>query len=376
MERNKKIIIGAVIALGIVALGVGAYIAWQNRGNAPTVVVPESNEGAILPFEPVAENLRVISSRQVSGYWVVTATSGSVLMYADLEGNIMKVDDAGDELIYAQSIANIAAVKPSGDGSRAFVESKDGGVSLFHLFDAVVGLPGVTVTGVAEVTWAPKGNSAAYVVSTGDAMRLRTQTADLIGQSDAAKFSDIVRLPQGDIVMHWPQKDVLYVAQRPSADYVSDAWRVDMKTKSMKKIASDRGLMMRWAPFGTRALKFTTTEGRKHRLTIVDDGGSELATVKFVTLPDKCVMTAPTQMYCAIPRDQEALMKMTLPDDYLKRDVYTQDGIYQIDSMNNGIRAIYEADEPVIDATDLTVLGDRIVFINRYDRKLYSLNLQ
>lgn len=375
MERNKKIIIGAGIALGIIALGVGAYFAWKNR-DLVVDIVTNGVEDVIQPFESEPERLRVISSREVAGYWTVNATSGAVLMYADPEGNMLKVDEAGDELFYAQSIVNISGVHPSSDGASAFVESKGVGGDIFHLFNAVEGLPGVTIAGVSEITWAPSGSDAAYFISIGDSMRLRTQTADLINQSDTAKFSELARLPQNDFAIQWPQKDILYMLQRPSADYVSDMWRVDIKTKGLKKIASARGLMVKWAPFGTRALKFTTTEGRAHKLALIDDQGVEQAVVQFVTLPNKCVMTSATQMYCAIPRDQGALAKLTLPDDYLKRDVYFQDGIYQIDIANNGIRAIYEGEEPAIDAINLTVLEDRIIFINRYDRKLYSLNLQ
>lgn len=375
MERNKKIIIWAGVALGVIALGVGAYVAWRNRAVVADLI-PNVIEDVIHPFEPTPERLRIISSREVSGYWVVAATSTPVLMYADLGGNILRVDDAGDELVYERSIANIAVVHPSGDGSRIFVESKGKGGSVFHLFDAVERLPGVTVEGVSAITWAPTGGEAAYFVTVGDSMRLRMQAADVIGLSDVEKFTEIVRIPQNDFTMSWPQKEVIYLTQRPSADYVSDMWRVDLKTKDIKKFLSDRGLMVQWAPFGTRALKFTTTEGRAHKLALIDDQGVEQAVVRFITLPDKCVMTAPTQVYCAIPRDQAALAKLTLPDDYLKRDVYFQDGIYQIDITNNGIRAIYEGDTPTIDATNLTVLEDKIIFINRYDRKMYSLDLQ
>lgn len=378
MERNKKIIIGAGVALGVIALGAGAYFAWRNRAVVVNIISNVGNEGAIQPLQPTPERLREISSREVAGYWTVatTSTSTPLVLYADPEGNILRIDDAGDELVYAQSIANVAAVLPSANGSRALVEAKGVRGDSFHLFDATEGLPGVTMRGVSGVTWAPEGNDAAYFISAGGVTRLRTQASDLIGQSDSVAFSEITRVPQNDFTLSWPQKDALYMTQRPSAEYVSDMWRVDVKTKSIKKFLSDRGLMVRWAPFGTRALKFTTTEARAHKLALIDDKGAEQATVNFITLPDKCVMTGPTQMYCAIPRDQGALAKMTLPDDYLKRKVYFKDGIYQIDITNNGIRAIYEEDAPDIDAIDLTVLNDKILFINRYDRKLYSLKLQ
>ncbi|OGM94084.1 hypothetical protein A2610_01785 [Candidatus Wolfebacteria bacterium RIFOXYD1_FULL_48_65] len=375
MERNKKIIIGVSIALGVIALGLGAYVAWRNRAVVADIITDISG-GVIRPLESKQERLRVISSREVSGYWMVTATSAPALMYADGEGNILRVDEAGDELVYERSIPNIATVRPSFDGSRVFVESKGAGGSIFRLFDAIERLPGVTLEGISEVTWAPTGTEAAYFVTVGDSMRLRIQTADLIGLSDSAKFTEVLGVPLNDFTIDWPQKDVLYMAQRPSAEYVSDLWRVDMKTKNVKKFLSDRGLMVQWAPFGTRALKFTTAENGAHKLALINDQGVELAAVKFITLPNKCVITAPMQMYCAIPRDQAAFARLTLPDDYLKRGAYTQDGIYQIDIANNGIRAIYEGDDMAIDATNLTVLEDKIIFINRYDRKLYSLDLQ
>ncbi|EKD24259.1 MAG: hypothetical protein ACD_81C00067G0004 [uncultured bacterium] len=375
MERNKKIIIGASAVLGVIALGIGAYFAWQNRAVVISNI-PGINNEPIQPLEQKKERLRAISSRTVAGYWIADATSSPAILYVDSEGSIITVNNESDELLYEQSIANIRSVRPSANGEAVFIEAQSSEGIRFNPFDLTSNLPGTSVGGVEEITWAPKGKDAAYIIQTGDVRWLRTQVADVIGLSDTAKFLEVTKISQSDFTLQWPQSDVIYVTQKPSAEYVSDMWRVDVKTKTIAKFLSDRGLIVQWAPFGTRALKFTTTEGRKHKLALIDDKGNELNTLRFITLPDKCAITAPEQMYCAIPRDQAALARMTLPDDYLKRDVYFQDGIYQIDLTNNGIRAIFEDENPKIDATNLTVLEDKIVFINRYDKKLYSLDLQ
>ena len=73
MERNKKVMIGVSIVLGIIALGLGAYVAWRNRAIVADIITDISG-GVIRPLESKQERLRVISSREVSGYWATTAS--------------------------------------------------------------------------------------------------------------------------------------------------------------------------------------------------------------------------------------------------------------------------------------------------------------
>lgn len=371
-KMNKKWIITLGIVLGVVVLGIAAYFAWKNREQIAEVI-PGIVGGVIVPIQPSVEKLSVLSSRKVDVYWTQGLATSSTILYLDEEGSIFEIDNEGMETAAESGPRSPIDVVPSHSGNWLFAKLSQDGDSA--VYDAINNIRIRDFIGIESVVWGREEGKIAMLVSGSDTGLVSPQVIieDINAKTPAQVITKFSLL---EFSLQWPQKDSIYLTQKPSADYVSDMWKVDIATKKFSKFLSDRGLMVQWSPLGDRALKFTTTEGRNHKLSVIDEKGGELMALRFVTLPDKCVMTTPTQMYCAIPRDQEALTHMTLPDDYLKRSVYFQDGIYQIDLATNGIRAIYEDEEPIIDATNLTVLEDKILFINRYDRKLYSLSLQ
>lgn len=371
MKRRTVIIVG--IILGIIALGIGAYFAWQNRKQV-VQIIPGIMGVEIPPAQQAADRLKALSSREVVEYWVVKNATSSNIFYLDANKNIIKIDEASIETTDAINLLGVISITPSPSGKWIFAGMNKSGDAT--VYDVENNTWERDLMGVKAIAWGVEEGKFA-ILTTGTDQSLEGPQIKT-GNISNRKLPDTTvmsfNLPDFDLV--WSQKDSLLLTQKPSADYVSDMWKVDIATKKLSKFLSDRGLMVQWSSLGDRALKFTTTEGRNHKLAIIDEKGAELMALRFITMPDKCAITTPTQMYCAIPRDQEALSHMVLPDEYLKREVYFQDGIYQIDLATNGIRAIYEDEEPVIDATNLTVLEDRILFINRYDRKLYSLKLQ
>ncbi|AKM78608.1 MAG: hypothetical protein UY31_C0042G0005 [Candidatus Wolfebacteria bacterium GW2011_GWE1_48_7] len=368
---NKKWLITIGIILGVVALGVGAYFAWQNRKQI-IEVIPEIIGGGITPIEPKVEKLLMMSSRQVKTYWVQEVATSSKIIYIAENGSVVEIESNGTEITSESGLQGVD-IEVSSSGRWIFSKlGQDGdgviydGISIDRIRDFI---------GVDNVAWGGDGKIA-MIIAGNDSGTIVPQIMVQDIKNEQAAPQKIISLNVKGFDLQWPQKESLYLTQPPSAEYVSDLWKIDLGTKKLSKFLSGRGLMVQWSPLGDRALKFTTTEGRGHKLAVIDDKGVESMSLRFITLPDKCVMATSTQMYCAIPRDQEALTHMVLPDEYLKRSVYFQDGIYQIDLTTNGIRAIFEDEEPKIDATDLTVLDDKILFINRYDRKLYSLQLQ
>lgn len=371
---NKKTLIIIGIVLAIIALGVAAYFAWQNRTKIAEII-PVIGGDQIPPLQEIDKKLNVISSRTVKEYWINGAAASSTISYVAEGGDIIHIGDDGQEEL-GVNIGNTetASIKPSPDGMALFIQVK--GAVEADVIDTREGKTISAFMGVEDAAWGTQTEKIATLRRTSEKSELSDLVIADISKKGAAPQRLVTAFFQKGLTVEWPNQASLFLSQKPSADYISEIWKVDIKTKKIAKFLSDRGLIVQWAPFGTRALKFTTTEGRNHRLTLIDEKGLEVATLKFITLPDKCVMTGSTQMYCAIPRDQAALSRLTLPDDYLKRNVYFQDGIYQIDIANNGIRAIYEDETPIIDATNLTVVKDKIVFINRYDKKLYSLDLQ
>ncbi len=64
-----------------------------------------------------------------------------------------------------------------------------------------------------------------------------------------------------------------------------------------------------------------------------------------------------------------------LPDDYLKRAVYSNDFIYELDLEKNALLPVFEENKQPIDAINFELLGNKLFFINRYDNRLYQLEL-
>lgn len=371
---NKKWFITIGVILGIVVLGAAGYFAWQNRKQIAQVIPAIVGGGGIAPIEKVESRLKALSSREVKSYWVTKTASSSDIFYLGEDKNIIKIDKDGVETTDTVNLKGAIDITLAPSGKLLFAKLNEGGSSA--VYDSINNTRKSEFIGIDTAVWGTEEGKIAMLISGNDDGPITPQI-EIGNMNDAKPFSTILAssILQG-YDLQWPQKDSIYLTQKPSAEVVSDLWKLDIKTKTLKKILSERGLIVQWAPFGDRALEFTTTEGREHKLSLIDSNGNRLKEFKFVTLPDKCVMTTASQMYCAIPRDQEALTHMTLPDDYLKRSEYVKDGIYQIDIEKDSIRGIFEDENPDIDATNLTIMGDKLLFINRYDRKLYSLNLQ
>lgn len=371
MNKRTVIIIGVI--LGIVALGIGIYFAWQNRKQIAQVI-PVITGGVISPTQKEESRLRILSSREVENYWVLKNVTPSDIFYVDADKNILKIDKDNIETTDVINLKGMVSTIPNASGSSIFARMSLSGDAT--VYDIANNKWKQEMIGVDTAVWGVEGDRIARLV-TSDDTGAKTPRVEVGTVNDEKPFANVISSESlRGFDLQWPQKDSLYLVQNPSAEYISDMWKLDLKTKKLSKFLSANGLIVDWAKFGSVGLMFSTTPDRQHRLALIDSEGRVVRNFSFVTLPEKCDITSPTQMYCAISRDQDAFANMTLPDDYLKRAVYFKDGIYQIDIEKNTIRAIFEDEEPIIDATNLTVLDDRILFINRYDRKLYSLNLQ
>ncbi len=372
---NKKLLIGIGVVLGIVALGVAAYFAWQNRAKIVEVIPAITGGGVIPAVKPAEQRLKQISSHQVMTYWVSKTASSSDIFYIDENNTNFKIGSDGVETSDTLDLKKFVSVTPSPAGDLLYMRTSNEGDA--SIYDTTKSIMTQSFIGVDSIAWGPESGKIARLVSGTDAGPITPQVV-VEDIKDAKSQSKIVaKFGLEGFDLQWAQKGQILLTQRPSADYVSDMWKVDLNTGKLQKFLSGHGLMVSWTPFGDRGLEFTTNDGRAHKLSIIDGNGNRLKDLRFVTLPNKCTMVTSSQMYCAIPRDQESLTHMTLPDDYLKRSVYTKDGIYQIDIDKDSIRGIFEDENPDIDAVDLKMVdNNKLLFINRYDRKLYSLDLQ
>ncbi|MBI2514803.1 hypothetical protein HYV91_01265 [Candidatus Wolfebacteria bacterium] len=393
MDR-KKIVIVVVIVIGALALGAGVYFAWRN---AQTILNPP--EGGGIP--PVGNQvfkgtttsssgqigtakLKVLSRNEVSDYWLYQpfASSTPEIYYLTPDGKIMKVPGSvlsvggrgdGDEKISDEAIFDVQSIKPSRDGKLVLIKSGDRQNPKFTLYDVETKIKQDLPNAVAGV-FSPDVKKIAYLEKPGANGSSNLMLKDLKSPA-IPKPVKLISLSVKDVELFWLDPQKIFLISPPSYQYESQAWSLDIKKGTLSRIDSGNGLMLNWSADAKIAIDFKTkNNGRVAEAKLIDKDGKHLANLDFSTLPTKCFVSQP-QIYCGLPQFYSLPQEPLLPDDYLKKAVYSRDFIYLIDTEKNSIEPIFTSLEPTVDLWHLSKIENQLFFVNRYDNKLYGLSL-
>lgn len=384
----RKILIIIVIILVVAAMGIGVYFAWKQSQailNPPTVgqvpVVPNQK------FQQIQNNptsqqaisqsvLRSISSDQVFDYWVSNASSSPQIYYLNQDGKILLAgtaqSGASDQVVSASTTYEVQAVKASPDGKFAVIKSGDLANPRFSLWSAITKTSTILPNAQAAA-FAPDSKKLAMLRRSSNPSSSNLVIKNLLNAK--AKDQFVLSIALSDIDLSWIAPQQILLLSKPSFDYTGGTWSVDLKTNKLSLINSGRGIMANWSTDGKYGMLFSVNDDRSTALNLIQPNGGITANLDFATLPSKCFL-APTQMYCALPQSYNTTGgAVVLPDDYLKRAVYSIDFIYSIDLNQNNFTALFADRSPQVDATHLQLAGNQLLFINRYDNKLYSLTI-
>jgi len=396
----KKTIIIISIVLGILALLAGVYFAWQktktilNPPTSPSGTEQPVSFGAPTSTLPTAagqaagQKLQLVSDQPIFDYWIfypaatstatTTATSTTVststitrdskIFYLSQDGKIFKLEGGKSEAVTSEPVKNLQAIKPSFDGKRVLIKSGDFVSPKFIIFNSEAKVFEVLPENITAAAFSPDAKKIAYLEKISGNLIIK----DLIGTKP--KTVKVLSFNQKDFDLDWILAEKIVLTPKPSAFYLTSAWMIDTKNKTLSPLGTEvNGLMIKWSTNGKTGLQFSSqSEGRGSRLNLINEKGAVQANLDFITLPDKCFISEP-KIYCAVPGSIPA--KTVLPDDYLKKAVYFRDVFYQIDITQNSLSEILSGTEPTLDATNLRLVDNKLFFINRYDNKLYSLEL-
>ncbi|MEK7635901.1 MAG: hypothetical protein AAB405_02305 [Patescibacteria group bacterium] len=380
----KKAISILIIILFIVAIGVGVYFGWQKSRE---ILTPPSdiNPQPIIdnqqqpPLTAPKPKLKIISVQSAFDYW--TAVSGDVF-YINQEGKIFKaksgselgsttrVNEKEDELISNREINNLTSIKSNKDGTMVMVKYGDLSFPKLEIFDVNKKVWQLIGDNISVADFSPDSLKIIYVEKKGNG------TSDLITKdlnSAKPKTIKIMSLSYLPYDLAWIGANNILLIPAPSAGYAGEIWQIDIKNKTIKSFASDFGLSIKLFSGSDNGLLFDST---KNQMSLVDANGAIKANIGISTLPEKCFMNA-SKIYCAIMQNySNTLPKPILPDDYLKKAFYSRDKIYAIDIADNSSELVL-SDElpPAIDAVNLSLNGNNLFFINRYDNRVYNLEL-
>ncbi len=396
----KKIII-IISIVAILAVGAGVYLAWQKYS--------KSNEQVSVPATPstanpsvnyhfsssTASRMRQISKEPAWFYWL---SKGAVSISGSSSASVGLTPSAPSSLFYiAASDHKIREIAASGetmisdslsaDDYQSAVVSFDGNLLALkvgnHLsngltgqwiiFDAKKKVQLAFLSNVSAFAWSPSDNKAIYFQPNNKG------GSDLIINDFTAvkqKPQKIISLNQGDFSLQWIAGNNVLLLSPPSFDWESEIWNLDIKNKTLKKVAAGKSLTINWAKNVQEGLKLAQLGSDNYELSLVNFSGEKQADFKFKTFPDKCFIATASQLYCAISKNQEVFSLTDIFDRYLKREIYFKDGIYKVDLAENKFIPLYEGENPAIDAANLTFDGrNKLYFINRYDKQLYELEI-
>jgi len=224
-----------------------------------------------------------------------------------------------------------------------------------------------------------------------------------------SKPQKLIQLNLLDYYLINKNSDEIFIVSKPSSLTYGNLLLFNKKNKNISLIYELRGLNFNWDEKTQNGVLLTSERSRKGGKFFWVDKNLKTYELSFLTLPSKCIFneeltnqkelnqtptssisiknqtlatttTTKTFLICAVPRNQNELKNKYITDDYLSYELYTEDDIYKIDLNldnldNEKIKIIFNDQTKKFDMDKLQIANNRIFFINRFDKKLYSINL-
>ncbi len=367
MKKSVIIILSFIIVFSV---GAGAYFAWKK---SKEILEPPAASRPTVDYNlpvttSIAPKLEALSDQPVLGYWLSSSTSSpeAEIFYFNQNGLVLKVKDGDDEIIGDREIDNFRTYEASRDGDKIIVKSGSLTAPVFEIFNLKTKI-WQFLENIFAVAFSPDGTKIAYLDANNNLI-----IKDLADKKQ--KTTKIMSFNQAGFDLKWLVSDKILLISKPSSLIRGEIWEADIKKKTLRLFADANGLAINWSKDGALGLKFAVNQKGESSINLIDGEGAVKADFKFSTLAEKCLIS-PAKIYCAVPKNYNSVKEPVLPDEYLKRAVYSDDAVYEIDLIENSSKKILDENRLAIDAINFSLNGGRLFFINRYDNKVYGFDL-
>jgi hypothetical protein len=355
-KKYIKIASGIIITIGIIWAG---YYFWQ-RFNLGEVLFggPKEEQPTAVPRQKLA----AITDIPIFDY-LINKKTGNFYYFTEL-GQVVKINSKTyeQEIVNSQTISKLNNISSSYDGAYAAAKFNYPEFPTFSIFNTVTNswqsLPENTIA----AAWSPNSSKLAYINDKS------LKILDLTNN----KTAQILPLSQREINLIWKDDQTLLLSTVPTASLPTSIWSVNIKNQTIAPFLTDIGTaVINWSNDGQLGLKLRN-QNRTPALSVTDDSGTDMTRLNFVTMPNKCLVLS-NKIYCGVPKlIREGIV---LPDDYYKKAVYFDDNLYLIDLSTGASKILLEKSDTLIDAEHLELFNNQLLFKNRIDGKLYSLEL-
>jgi hypothetical protein len=259
-------------------------------------------------------------------------------------------------------LVDLHDVVPSPDGTKAVASFNYPRRETFALFDTTTNTWERLPENVVAAAFDPGSQKIAYLKN-GDASSSGLYVVTLGDR----KTTQVLPLAVADGMLVWQTRDELTLLPQPTAQARSEVWHIDVAKKILRQVDDANGVMYSLLN-GDLGLRLVANGRADVQLELTDGGGRALSALPFLTLPSKCV-AALNVLYCAVP--ESFPLRPTLPDDYLQQKFFTNDSFIAYD-IAAGTTILLPKTQAVVDAEQLLIQDNAILFRNRIDEKVYS----
>ncbi len=366
MNTLGKIIVSVVIAAIVLA---GGYFVWQSLVTpaGPTTSSPAGNNVGVA----AAGKLEVLTSEKVFDFWTNPKTGD--VYYVNSIGQILKLAAQGaGQVISAQAIPGLNWIAPSTDGLMALVALGYPQAPTFSIFNVNKKNFQPLPQGTTAADWDPLSNNRiAYLKTINGISRLNTMDVA------SGKSSELLRINQQDLVLDWGLANVIYLSEKPSSQNPNSVWSYDLKTKTLKILArEEKDLSIRWWAIKNIGLKWSNGA-----LSLINSNNQTTNSIYLKTLPSKCFFDEPV-IYCSAATAQDSVASRDLSNGELKQSSRSDESIYTINSFDLSASKLSSrqflsgnAIGIKFHASHIEKQTNRLLILNEYDHKLYSLPL-
>lgn len=359
------------ISLILIAGGIiwGGIYLWKIINTPGSILNPQTSEQTNIT--DLSSKLKVFLNDKIFDYWINSKTN--TIYYLNNSGQISKISASGTgqkgEIVNSQNINQLNTIMPSPDGAMAVAKFNYPELPTFSIFDTATNAWQLLPSNIIAVTWSPDSQKLAYLENKDNTGRIA------IYDIASKKTQEVIKITQKDLMLSWIKNEEILFYETPSANLATSLYSINIANKTIKPlIKSEYGLTVNWSLDGKFGIKLTNTN-RVPSSVLIDASGNELAGLSSLLFPPKCQILERAKIYCGIPKTIPG--GIALPDDYYKNAIYFQDELYLIDLASGKASVIFNnRNNILIDASRLTIGNDQLLFINRYDNKLYSLDLK
>jgi len=285
------------------------------------------------------------------------------IVIIDKEAKVTLKEGGKETVLATPGLKDVTTVDFSFEGEKILVVSGRGNLSYFDITSKTWrNLP----AGAWGASWSPIDQRLAYLTrNTDGSVALR------IMDTQKGTATTVYSLYIEDLTTKWVSAQNIILSERPSRFQNGSIFSFNLQKRTLAPLLIDTpGLYGLWNSTSGLVFSAGSRGGGSLRLFDIPKGSASVMT--FLTLPEKCSF-AVSELYCAVPKKLE-FREEYLPDDYLKKAFFTEDGFYRINLVSGDIKTVFAA-QYGIDAVSLSVRDGQLYFLNRYDSALYAIKL-